>query len=131
MATLPNAIDVPLMEGVRLEMYRTFKDHDHYYELSQVLNGHASVLSKNANIIHATGPAIDAIEQDRKRGRRWYILLHTIPRSLMESVIQGTVAYDLLQAAPPETYKADGPGTYVAGIAIRQWQGKFLNIGGL
>ncbi|KAH6658552.1 hypothetical protein BKA67DRAFT_533699 [Truncatella angustata] len=131
--TMPTPLDpseFPLMTGARLQMWEALEQNDNYYELLLAINQHATVLEDSSRFISGTRPAGRIIRRDRSCRRRMAILLCSIPRTLVGSVIRGTVAYDFLASnePSPEHYSDTGAGTYVAGIAVRGRGGMFLNI---
>ncbi|KAI1855710.1 hypothetical protein JX265_012155 [Neoarthrinium moseri] len=131
MAPIPDNEVIPLMSGLRLEMYEALEDNVSYYELSLLLTKHADALIAQNGVISQARSAAEKILQDRERKRALSILLHTIPRTLLKSIIVGTVAHDFLnnQNDPPRPvhYSGEGGGTYVAAMCIAGRNGSFLN----
>ncbi|KAI1764159.1 hypothetical protein GGR53DRAFT_466569 [Hypoxylon sp. FL1150] len=124
---IPHSLDdVPLQGGKRLELYQAFADYDNYYEVLQVLSKHAIELGNQSSL----KKALDQLQFDRELGRKIAVLLHAIPRGLLEALILGTVGYYFASApyVTRECYDADGPGTYVAAMTITGRHGRFTNV---
>ncbi|RYP80004.1 hypothetical protein DL769_002673 [Monosporascus sp. CRB-8-3] len=96
---------MPLQDDRRLKLFRALEDNDNYYELPLELSQLAEELAKSM-----------------------LIMLHTIPKTLLRSIILNTVSYDFSNriTAPSPYYSADGPGTYVAAMSIRGHNGEFV-----
>ncbi|KAI1478609.1 hypothetical protein F4774DRAFT_426348 [Daldinia eschscholtzii] len=119
---------VPLLSGRRLEMFKALVEHDNYYELSLMFPTLADDLQRSETDLGASSHASMQIRRDRTSRRAMCILLHTIPRELLKSLILGTVAFDQLKpTGKPVHYAADGPGAYVAAMAIEGRNGMWLN----
>ncbi|RYP11838.1 hypothetical protein DL767_011453 [Monosporascus sp. MG133] len=118
--------EMPLQGDRRLKLFRALGDNDSYYELSIELTQLAEELAKCKN--ERIDKARTLIENDRWHETSMLIMLHTIPKALLRSIILNTVAYDFSNrtTAPPPCYSADGPGTYVAAMSIRGRNGEFL-----
>ncbi|RYP56434.1 hypothetical protein DL770_010829 [Monosporascus sp. CRB-9-2] len=118
--------EMPLQGERTLTLFHALEDNDSYYELSLELSKLAKELAKYKK--ERVDKPRDLIENDRWHGRSMLIMLHTIPKTLLRSIILNTVAYDFLNriTAPPLCYSADGPGTYVAAMSIRSRNGEFL-----
>ncbi|KAK8135225.1 hypothetical protein PG984_007237 [Apiospora sp. TS-2023a] len=126
---LPDAQRVPLMSGARLDMYRALHC-DSYYQLLLLLNKHSALLEKNTANLRFVQPAALKIQQDHVNKRALAMLLLCIPPELLNSIVKGTLAYDVLNPAgsKPFTYQPDNMGTYIYGLAIHGRSGHFLNI---
>ncbi|KAI1468286.1 uncharacterized protein F4812DRAFT_361139 [Daldinia caldariorum] len=119
---------VPLMRGRRLEMFKALEDHDSYYELSLMFSALAGDLQQLGANLPGSSSAALKIRQDKTNKRAMCILLHSILKDLLRSVILGTVAFDMISPTrKPAHYAADGPGAYVAAMAIDGRDGKWLN----
>ncbi|OTB09771.1 hypothetical protein K445DRAFT_28281 [Daldinia sp. EC12] len=119
---------VPLLSGRRLEMFKALVEHDNYYELSLMFPTLADDLQRSETDLGVSSHASMQIRRDRTNRRAMCILLHTIPRELLRSLILGTVAFDQLKpTGKPVHYAADGPGAYVAAMAIEGRNGKWLS----
>ncbi|KAH9905569.1 hypothetical protein F4778DRAFT_667540 [Xylariomycetidae sp. FL2044] len=122
--------EMPLQDKRRADLYSALVDNDNYYSLSLVITKRAMELTPHAG--EKTARAKRTIEHDRQYGRRLFHLLHVIPRDLLEAIILGNVAEFFLGPKKPgkstQTYAADGPGTYVAAMAIRGRSGRFTNV---
>jgi hypothetical protein len=63
-------------------------------------------------------------------GGAWDIF-HSIPRSVLQSIVLGTVAYDdsnAMPLGPLDSLSDDGPGVYVLGLSIAGRMGEFLDL---
>ncbi|KAK8040206.1 hypothetical protein PG993_008617 [Apiospora rasikravindrae] len=126
---LPDVQRVPLMDGARLDMYRALHC-DSYYQLLLLMNKHSALLEKNAANLRFVQAAAGKIQHDRINKRALAMLLLCLPPELLKSIVTGTFAYDVLSSAGtnPFTYKLDGMGTYIYGLAIQGRNGHFLNV---
>lgn len=118
----------PLMTGSRLKLCQALEKN--YYEVSLMLPTLASEQAKICDGLRALGITHSKVRDDRNL-RSMYTLLHTIPKTLLQSVIQNTFGYDFnktfIQKEKPDVYEASGSGVYVVGQSIRGRQGKWLN----
>ncbi|KAI1261359.1 hypothetical protein F5Y18DRAFT_440475 [Xylariaceae sp. FL1019] len=122
--------EIPLQSKERMEMLDSLENNASYYELSLIISSQARHL-KPYERTHKTTRAKTWLEDDRRFNRQLFIMLHTIPRELLEAIILGTVAdYFLKQRSPsasrhPFSYEGDGPGTYVGALSINGRNGHF------
>ncbi|KAI1778705.1 hypothetical protein F4818DRAFT_438855 [Hypoxylon cercidicola] len=126
---IPFSLDeVPLQDERRLELYQALTDYDNYYEVSQVLWKHSKELT-NAQALKVQKP-LQHLRYDREFGRRISVLLHAIPRGLLEAIILGTVSRYFLSVplSTPDCYDSEGPGTYVAAMSITGRGGCFTSV---
>ncbi|KAK1498002.1 hypothetical protein CTAM01_07639 [Colletotrichum tamarilloi] len=68
----------------------------------------------------------DQLDHDFRHGRNSLMLLHAIPRKLLRSLIQGTLAFDTVNSRDASCYPAKGQGIYAIDVYIENRGGKFL-----
>ncbi|KAK0379119.1 hypothetical protein CLIM01_03541 [Colletotrichum limetticola] len=68
----------------------------------------------------------DQLDHDFRHGKNSLMLLHTIPRELLRSLIQGTLAFDTVNSRDASCYPAKGQGIYAIDVYIENRGGKFL-----
>ncbi|KAI3549617.1 hypothetical protein CSPX01_02268 [Colletotrichum filicis] len=68
----------------------------------------------------------DQLDHDFRHGKNSLMLLHAIPRELLRSLIQGTLAFDTVNSRDASCYPAKGQGIYAIDVYIENRGGKFL-----
>ncbi|XXH03225.1 hypothetical protein Hte_009623 [Hypoxylon texense] len=110
---------IPLLEGRRLQMYKALVENDSYYELSLLFPSLAADLAGMGYMKAASGAGIKMRTDRTIHNRAMFVLLHSIPKDLLRSLILGTVAFEAQRLAPRlPCYNAEGPGAYAATMAI-------------
>ncbi|WAO92422.1 Hypothetical protein NCS54_00993100 [Fusarium falciforme] len=89
---------------------------------------HNQILSDNQFAVVETVKALR-----RGRGWRMYELLHSMPHDIIQSIVQGTVAFDYFNDSAtwlrtPDSDDGQVPGIYVVGLSRVDKRGWFLNI---
>ncbi|KAI0020916.1 hypothetical protein F4780DRAFT_321428 [Xylariomycetidae sp. FL0641] len=121
-----NPNEVPHFDKRRRDLYHALVDNDSYFQLALLLASQSQELVTHKP--EKVEMARNALQGDAKY-RRMFMLLHTIPRPLLEAIIMGTVAHSALNQ-PQQTlpcYKGEGPGAYVAAMSIKGRAGYFTN----
>ncbi|KAI1770588.1 hypothetical protein F4818DRAFT_446003 [Hypoxylon cercidicola] len=121
----PDAL-IPLLIGRRLEMFKALEENDSYYELSLLFTDMADDLRAMGHITGASGAELKILGDRTLNNRSMFMLLHSIPKDLLRSVILGTTAFEMLQSRRPARYSLHGPGAYVVSMAIEGRGGKWL-----
>ncbi|TDZ14410.1 hypothetical protein Cob_v012670 [Colletotrichum orbiculare MAFF 240422] len=130
-ALVPTA-RMPLMDGVRAALMETLDRGDSFYTLSLLFEKVAAEFSLKAPKLRRT---IEQFELDPENQWMMIKLMHMIPRELLRSIIQGTVAYDDQRWTRPGAagqgtlaeYSHDGPGIYVIALSVNNRNGEFLS----
>ncbi|TDZ13265.1 hypothetical protein C8035_v006661 [Colletotrichum spinosum] len=113
-------------------MEKTLDRGDSYYTLSLQFRKVAAEFSLKAPKLRRT---IKQFELDPENQWMMIKLMHMVPRELLRSIIQGTVAYDDQPWTRPGAagqgtlaeYSHDGPGIYVIALSVNNRNGEFLS----
>ncbi|KAF4978801.1 hypothetical protein FZEAL_4868 [Fusarium zealandicum] len=133
MATYPTkaTAEMPMPGGLtQLRLIKCLECQDSLYELSQELPRLAAELRSASGRPISTTKTSEAIEGDHLNGWEMVILLLSMSRRAIKSIIYGTVAYD--GNLPSRWYDEPTssvaiPGVYVIGLTRRRCDCKFLN----
>ncbi|KAK4456902.1 hypothetical protein QBC42DRAFT_256854 [Cladorrhinum samala] len=125
--------EIPLLQGWRLDFIKSLKDNAspiHLMTLFPRIFREVQNSVKHSKVINlstsrdsfgsATGVPVESYTWE---------LFHCIPRSVLQSVVLGTVAYDNSRpgADALKGYFSNGSGIYVIGVSVADRSGKFLN----
>ncbi|KAI0864516.1 hypothetical protein F4860DRAFT_529130 [Xylaria cubensis] len=116
--------DVPIVTPVMKALLAAV-DHGTTMDLS-------NIVMKVAEIEHRSGRRSKHMEAFLKASEVCYTLISSMPRNVIKAVVLGVVATASDCLCPPhhplhikmDTYACDGPGTYVANIAVRGRHGR-------
>ncbi|KAM5357456.1 hypothetical protein ACJZ2D_016239 [Fusarium nematophilum] len=120
----------------QIQLIDALEQHSSLYELCLELPKLAESLDQNQTLKDnefVVVETVTALRRDPRNGWKMCELLHSMPRSVIRSVIQGTVAYDSFHNkadwfAIPSKAEGKVAGVYVVGLSLAYRQGKFLNI---
>lgn len=120
---------IPLLEGCRLRFAQGFENDASAWALTSLFPKVATELDALPNLIKLD-KTIDLFNRAAGFLAKGDIsdMFHAIPRSMLESVILGTVAFDRHRThGRLRGLAEDGPGIYVVGLSIVSRGGRFVD----
>lgn len=136
MNTLPAPVaataQIPLLSGARSKLAQALKDGASYFELALLFEP-TLVKYLRAQKTYALDleDCCRYLEEAKRGAGDMFELFYTIPRKALESIVLGTVAYDVSNTvhgpgSEGMSYEIKGCGIYVVGISINGRNGEFL-----
>ncbi|KAK4460676.1 hypothetical protein QBC42DRAFT_288332 [Cladorrhinum samala] len=121
---------VPILRKANLEFAKAFKAKASPIQLMTLIPGIFDELRVRPNdcglTLNVSKAKLAKSEGIAPQSLMW-ALFHAIPRDVLESMVLGTVAYDVAKDNV-NGYDSNGSGVYVLGISISGRDGEFLNI---
>ncbi|KAK1727449.1 hypothetical protein CaCOL14_008726 [Colletotrichum acutatum] len=116
--------EMPLMNDVKARLLEALDRGDSLYTISLMFPD----IARDVLLLTCShNSTVDQLENDCRHGRNSLMLLHAIPRKLLRSLIQGTLAFDAVHSRDASCYPEKGQGIYAIDVYIENRGGKFLS----
>ncbi|RSL83119.1 hypothetical protein CEP52_016798 [Fusarium oligoseptatum] len=118
----------------QIELIKLCEESYSLYPMCLELQKLADDMEQNQELSDNEFAVLETVKALRKqRGWQMHKLLHSMPRGIIQSIVQGTVAFDYVNRngtwlSTPGLADGPVPGVYVVGLSRTDKRGWFLNI---